>query len=276
MKLHKGDNVIMLSGKDGGKKGKVIKTIPSSSLVIVEGLNLIKRHLRARKQGQKGQIISKERAVNVSSVALICKSCGKKTRVGHKIDGGIIISLNKMPRLLDKYRKDVIPTIMDSFKIENIMAVPKVEKVIIHVGIGRVSKDSVFVEKITRDLSIMSGQKPVFRKARKSIAGFKTREGMNIGLMVTLRGARMYDFIDRLVNVALPRSRDFRGIDPKNFDKGGNLNMGIKEHSIFPEIQYETLKDIFGIEITVVTNMRDREQGIKLLKELGFPIKEKS
>src|SRR3990167_3133213 len=178
-----------------------------------------------------------------------------------------------MSSLLIKYRKEVIPTMQAKFGIKNIMAVPKIDKVVINVGIGKVAKDDKFIEKVVRDLGLLSGQKPVFRKAKKSISGFKTREGMKIGLMVTLRGKRMYDFIDRLIHVALPRSKDFRGIDSKNFDKTGNLNLGIKEHSIFPEIHYETLKDIFSLQITVVSTVGNREQGIEMLKLMGFPIR---
>ena len=178
-----------------------------------------------------------------------------------------------MSSLLAKYRKEVIPAMQKKFGIENIMAVPKVVKIVINVGIGKAIKDNKFVEKVERDLGLLSGQKPVFRKAKQSISGFKIREGMNVGLMVTLHGKRMYDFIERLINVALPRSRDFRGIDLKNFDKMGNLNLGIKEHSIFPEIHYESLKDIFGLEITIVTTAKDREKGIELLRLMGFPIK---
>ena len=159
------------------------------------------------------------------------------------------------------------------FGIDNIMAVPKIEKAVINTGIGKFTKDDKFIEKIVRDLGLVSGQKPVFRKAKQSISGFKTRQGMNIGLTVTLRGKRMYDFLDRLIHVALPRSKDFRGIDSKHFDQNGNLNLGIKEHSIFPEIHYESLKDIFSLEVTVVTTAGDRERGIELLKLMGFPIK---
>lgn len=178
-----------------------------------------------------------------------------------------------MSSLIQKYRKEVIPAMQKKFGIENIMAVPKIDKVVINVGIGKVTKDDKFVEKIVRDLGLLSGQKPVFRKAKQSISGFKSRQGMNIGLVVTLRGKRMYDFVDRLIHVALPRSKDFRGIEQKNFDKSGNLNLGIKEHSIFPEIHYESLKDIFGLEVTVVTTARDREKGVELLRLMGFPIK---
>ena len=180
-----------------------------------------------------------------------------------------------MSSLLQKYRKEIIPAMQAKFSIKNIMAVPKIEKVVVNVGIGKFTKDDKFVERIQRDLGLLSGQKPVFRKARQSIAGFKSREGTNIGMTVTLRGKRMYDFIDRLINVALPRSKDFRGLDPKNFDKMGNLNLGIKEHSIFPEIHYESLKDIFSLEVTITTTAKNREMGEELLRLIGFPLKKK-
>src|SRR3989338_3978517 len=178
-----------------------------------------------------------------------------------------------MSRLLQKYRKEVIPAMQKEFNIANVMAVPKVEKVVVNIGIGRVAKDDKVTERIAKDLTVISGQKPVFRKAKKSISGFKSREGMKVGISVTLRGKRMYDFLDRLISIALPRSKDFRGIETKNFDKMGNLNFGIKESSIFPEINYENVKDIFGLEVTVVTTAKNREKGVELLKQLGFPIK---
>ncbi|HXK40936.1 MAG TPA: 50S ribosomal protein L5 [Candidatus Paceibacterota bacterium] len=178
-----------------------------------------------------------------------------------------------MSRLIKKYRKEVIPAMQKEFGIKNVMAVPKVDKVVINVGIGKVLKDEKAVEKIVQDVTRLTGQKPVFRKAKRSIASFKIREGMNVGLSATLRGERMYDFIDRLVSIALPRSKDFRGIDTKNFDKNGNLNLGIKESSIFPEVTYETLKDIFSLEVTVATTARDQQKGIALLRSLGFPIR---
>jgi large subunit ribosomal protein L5 len=153
------------------------------------------------------------------------------------------------------------------------MAVPRIEKVIIGVGIGRVVKEPKLLERIEKDLAKISGQKPALKKAKKSIAGFKIREGMDVGIMVTLRGSRMYDFIDRLIAVALPRSRDFRGLDPKSFDQRGNLNIGIKEQNIFPEVSYESLKDIFSLQVTVTTNSKKREEGVELLKLFGFPIK---
>ena len=178
-----------------------------------------------------------------------------------------------MSRLLQKYRKEVVPALQKEFGVKNVMAVPKVEKVVVSTGIGKIVKDEKTIEKIVNDLAKLTGQKSVYRKAKKSIASFKVREGVNIGIMVTLRGKRMYDFMDRLISVALPRSKDFRGIDTNNFDKNGNLNLGIKESSIFPEVTYETLKDVFGLEVTVVTTARDKEKGIALLKLMGFPVR---
>ncbi len=179
------------------------------------------------------------------------------------------------PRLLEKYRKEVIPAMREKFGYESVMAVPKIEKVVVNAGFGRkaVAKETAAIEKIEKDLAKLTGQKPAVRKAKKSISGFKVRQGMAIGAMVTLRGKRMYDFIDRLVSIALPRSRDFHGLDPKSFDKEGSLSVGIKEHSIFPEIAYESLKDIFGLEISVVTTAKSKEEGAELLKLMGFPIR---
>ncbi len=159
------------------------------------------------------------------------------------------------------------------FKISNVMAVPKVKKVTINIGIGRIHKDQKAIDRIVHDLELLSGQKPVFRNAKKSIASFKMREGVPVGVSVTLRGKRMYDFIDRLVNIALPRSKDFRGIEQKNFDAAGNLNLGIRESSIFPELNYENSKDIFSLQVTVTTSAKNRAEGVVLLKNMGFPIK---
>jgi len=159
------------------------------------------------------------------------------------------------------------------FSIDNVMAVPKIEKVTVNVGVGRIHKDDAAIERIAKDIGMLAGQKPVLRNAKKSIASFKLREGAPVGVSVTLRGGRMWDFIDRLVNIALPRSKDFRGIEQKNVDASGNLNLGIKESSIFPELNYENSKDIFSLQITITTTARTKEQGIALLKNMGFPIK---
>lgn len=175
-------------------------------------------------------------------------------------------------RLLTKYRKEVIPAMRKKFGYKNIMQVPKVEKVVLNIGTGQYVKEAKMLEKIEKDLAVLAGQKPIPTVAKKSIASFKIRQGMPIGYKVTLRKSKMYDFIDRLISIAFPRTRDFRGLDPKSFEKGV-FSVGIAEHSIFPEISFETLKDIFGLEISVVTNAKNKEEAKELLKLIGFPIK---
>jgi large subunit ribosomal protein L5 len=182
---------------------------------------------------------------------------------------------SEQPRLLEKYLKDVIPAMRKEFGYKNVMAVPKIEKAVVNVGFGKkaVIKDTKSIEKIEQDLAKLTGQKPSVRAAKKSISGFKLREGLEVGAMVTLRGRRMYDFIDRLISIALPRSRDFHGLDQKSFDKAGNFSMGLKEHNIFPEISYESLKDIFSLQVTIATTAKTKKEGELLLRLMGFPIK---
>ncbi len=180
-----------------------------------------------------------------------------------------------MSRFAEKYRKEAIPALQKEFGIGNAMAVPKITKITVNTGMGRVAaaKDTKTIEKMERDIGLLTGQKPVYRKAKEPISSFKIRQGMAIGLSVTLRGKRMGDFFDRLVSIALPTSKDFRGVELKNIDNHGNLNLGVKEHNIFPEVTYETLKDIFGLQVTITTNAKNRERGIALLRYLGFPLK---
>jgi len=182
-------------------------------------------------------------------------------------------------KLLEKYKKEVIPAMMTKFNFKSVMAVPKIEKVIVNSGFGRMITEKTSDEQkkicdaILNDLSLIAGQKPTLTRAKKSISTFKIREGLPVGARVTLRGKKMMDFLERLINIALPRSRDFRGIEQKSIDKKGNLTTGIKEHICFPEVSPEKVKTIFGFEVTVVTTTKKREEGIELFKLLGFPIK---
>ena len=178
-----------------------------------------------------------------------------------------------MSRLKEKFEKEVLPKLKDEFGIENNFAVPRIKKVVLNTGIGRITKDSALVEGIFNDMERIAGQRPVYTQARKSIASFKVREGMNIGIKVTLRGKRMYDFIDRLISLSLPRTRDFKGIDPKCIDQAGNMTIGIREQIVFPEVNQETARGIFGLEITIVLNNYDKEVAKRLYKLLGFPLK---
>src|SRR3989338_4331095 len=177
-----------------------------------------------------------------------------------------------MSRLQQKYRKEVIPAMKEKFGYRNDLAVPRIEKVVVNSGIGRVQNDQKAREEIAKDLALITGQKPAVRRAKKAIAAFKTRKGMIVGLVTTLRGERMYDFLERLISIALPRGRDFRGLKKESIDKNGNLTIGIKEKIIFPEISAESAKSIFGLEVCVKTTAKTKEEGRELLKLMGFPI----
>lgn len=176
-----------------------------------------------------------------------------------------------MPQLQEKYKKEVVPALQKRFGYASMMAVPKIEKVVVHIGVGRMRDEKQQAE-VQKYLMLITGQKSAPRAAKKAIASFKTRKGLIIGYQVTLRAIRMYDFLSRLIDVGLPRTRDFRGIDEKSFDQKGNLTIGIKEHIIFPEMMGEDYHLLFGFEVTVVTTASKREEGVELLKLMGFPL----
>ena len=176
-----------------------------------------------------------------------------------------------MARLKDFYKEQVVPQLVSKFNYKNVMQVPKLEKIVINVGAGEARDNSKVINSILEDLSAITGQKPVVCTARKSVANFKVREGMKIGAKVTLRGEKMYEFIDRLFNLALPRVRDFRGINPKSFDGRGNYNMGIKEQLIFPEIEYDKIDKIRGMDVSISTTANTDEDARELLTLMGAP-----
>jgi len=178
-----------------------------------------------------------------------------------------------MARLLQKYRKEVIPLMMEHFSYRNKMEVPKLEKIVVNVGMGKATQDVKLLDVASKEIAAITGQRPVITKAKRSIAGFKLRQGMPIGCMVTLRGERMYEFLDRLMNVALPRIRDFKGVSPKAFDGRGNYTIGIKEQLIFPEIDYDKVVSVHGMDITIVTTAKTDEEGKALLSFLGMPFR---
>ena len=175
--------------------------------------------------------------------------------------------------LKEQYKKDVIPALKEELGIQNIMDVPKISKVIVNVGYGRHAKDKGYIENVGKTLELITGQKPVINKAKKSISNFKIREGMMIGSSVTLRGDKMYDFLYRLINITLPRVRDFRGISPKSFDGRGNYTLGFKENIAFPEISVEGSDKIHGLQVIVSTTAQKDVDGRALLTKLGFPFK---
>jgi len=171
----------------------------------------------------------------------------------------------------DFYRQDAAPALMKKFGYKSVMQVPKIDKIVVNVGCGEARDNSKIIDAITADLSAITGQKPIICKARKSVANFKLREGMNIGMKVTLRGDRMYEFLDRLFNVALPRVRDFRGINANSFDGRGNYNMGLREQLIFPEINYDKIDKVRGMDICFVTTAKTDEEARELLSLMGAP-----
>lgn len=174
-------------------------------------------------------------------------------------------------RLEERYTKEIKDALMKKFEYKSVMQIPKLDKVVINIGLGEAKENSKAIDYAMNDLALITGQKPIITKARKSVAQFKVREGMNIGCKVTLRGAKMYEFVDRLFNAALPRVRDFRGINPNSFDGRGNYSMGIKEQLIFPEIDYDKIDKIRGMDIIFVTTAQNDEEARELLTLMGAP-----
>ncbi|NLK07777.1 MAG: 50S ribosomal protein L5 [Firmicutes bacterium] len=179
-----------------------------------------------------------------------------------------------MSRLKEKYRNEAVPALMEKFNYKNIMMVPKVDKITVNMGVGAAVDDAKAMDAAVKDLSLITGQKPIITRAKKSVAAFKVREGMPVGCMVTLRGDRMYDFLDKLINATLPRVRDFRGLSPRSFDGRGNYTLGIREQIIFPEISYDDVERVQGMNIVIRTTAETDEEGLEMLRSLGMPFRE--
>ena len=179
-----------------------------------------------------------------------------------------------MTRLLDLYKNNITSDLMSRLKINNIHEVPKIKKIVLNMGIGEAKEDSKLTDKAVEDLTLISGQKAIKTKAKKAISGFKIRSGMPLGAMVTLRNKIMYEFLDRLINIALPRIRDFRGLNSKSFDGNGNFSIGIKEHIIFPEINFDKIDKVRGLDITICTSAKSNNESLELLKSFNMPFKD--
>jgi large subunit ribosomal protein L5 len=184
------------------------------------------------------------------------------------------MSTTTAPRLKERYKSEVTALLQKEFNFENTMQIPTLSKIVVNMGVGEAAKDSKLIEGAIRDLTTITGQRPLVTKARKSIANFKLREGQPIGAHVTLRGDRMWEFMDRLLSVSLPRIRDFRGLSPKQFDGSGNYTFGLTEQVVFPEIEQDKLDRVRGMDITIVTSAKNDNEGRALLKALGFPFKD--
>ena len=178
-----------------------------------------------------------------------------------------------MARLKERYREEITPALKERFEIQNPMRIPKLEKIVVNMGVGEAAQDSRRLDGAMEDLARITGQKPQLRRARKSIAGFKIRDGMPVGARVTLRGDRMWEFLDRLITIALPRVRDFRGISPRSFDGRGNFALGLREQTIFPEISYDSIDTTRGLDVAVVTTAETDEEARELLRMLGMPFR---
>ncbi len=180
------------------------------------------------------------------------------------------------PRLLERYRQEIVPTLMEKFKLKNRLQTPRLTKVVINMGIGAGAQDIKVIEQAAQELGAITGQRPVLTRAKKAISHFKIREGQPVGVKVTLRRARMYEFLDRLLNVAMPRMRDFRGVSLDGFDGGGNYAMGLTEQLIFPEIDYDKVNRVQGMDVVICTTAKSKEETLELLKSLGMPFKQDS
>ena len=200
------------------------------------------------------------------------RKTAKKDAAPQQLDEGSEESKFR-PRLRDMYQEKVVPALMKEFGYKNVMQVPRLERVVLNVGMGEAIQNVKLLESAVTELGTITGQKPVVTRAKKAIAGFKLRQGLPIGAKVTLRSRRMYEFVDRLVSLALPRIRDFRGVSPKAFDGRGNYTLGLKEQLIFPEIKYDEVASIHGMDITIVTTARTNDEGKALLKHLGMPFR---
>lgn len=179
-----------------------------------------------------------------------------------------------VPRLLAKYRSEVVPRMMKAFNYKNVMEVPRIEKVVVNIGVSEAKQDIKYLDAAINELALITGQRPVLKRAKKSVAGFKVRKGMPVACTVTLRGAKMWEFLDRLISLALPRIKDFQGVSRKGLDGRGNYNLGLREQLIFPEIEYDDIMRIRGMNVSITTTAKTDEEAYGLLKELGMPFRQ--
>ena len=290
-KIKKGDNVVVLAGRDKGKRGDVTRVFADH--VLVAGVNQVKKHQRPNPmKGEQGGIVTKEMPIHISNVAIWNPVTKKGDRIGLRLargrPQGALLQVQRradrrlidenaremtMARLREIYKKEIVPALTKQFGYKSVMEVPRVSKVVLNMGVGEAVGDKKLLENAAADMQKIAGQKPVITKARKAIAAFKIREGYPIGCMVTLRENRMYEFLDRLISIALPRVRDFRGVSGRSFDGRGNFNMGVKEQIIFPEIEYDKIDAMRGMNITITTTAKTDAEAKALLAAFRFPFK---
>ena len=280
MKLKKGDLVKVITGKDKDKEGKILTVNKKNHTALVEGINMMTKHTKPSAANQNGGIIHKEAPIDLSNLMYVDKN-GKPTRIGFTMQGdkkvriakstGEVRRPKKLSRYKEMYSNEVVAAMVKKFGYKNTLQVPKLDKIVINMGIGEAKENAKILEAAMKDLEIISGQKPIITKAKNSIANFKIRQGMPIGCKVTLRGEKMYEFLDRLVNLALPRVRDFRGVNPNSFDGRGNYALGIREQIIFPEIEFDKVDKVRGMDIIFVTTAKTDEEARELLALFNMP-----
>ncbi|MCL4153281.1 UNVERIFIED_CONTAM: hypothetical protein GTU68_013816 [Idotea baltica] len=266
-KIKRDDEVVVIAGKDKGKRGKV-QRILEDGRVIVSGVQMIKKHQKPNPQLEiPGGIIEKEAPIAVSNIAIVNPETNKADRVGYKVlDDGKKVRVYKS-------NDEIAPKLKEELALDNVMEVPKITKITLNMGVGEALGDKKVLEHAVKDMEAISGQKVVVTKARKSVAGFKVREDWPIGCKVTLRSDRMYEFLERFVGIAIPRIRDFRGISPKQFDGRGNFSMGVTEQIIFPEIDYDKVDALRGLDICITTTAKTDDEGRALLRAFNFPLR---
>ena len=249
-KLHvkKGDIVLVLSGNDKGKQGKILRVDVKKSRAIVEGVRIISKHTRPNAEHPQGGIIKQEAPIHISN-------------------------MNYQPRLRGQYKSEIVPALMEEFHYKSVMQVPRLLKISLNQGIGAALVDKKLIDVGVEEMSAITGQKAVPTISKHDVSNFKLRRGNPIGVHVTLRGDKMYEFLERLVCVALPRVRDFRGISDKGFDGRGNYSFGVTEQIIFPEIDIEKVVKMNGMNITFVTSAKTDQEALALLKHFGLPFK---
>ena len=282
--------MVVRTGKDRGKRGRVLRVLAEKNRVVVEGVNMIKRHTRPNPQKNiKGGIVEREAPIHASNVMLLDPDTNEADarRASRRCPTGAGCAsaaraarwwTNEGPADEPPARalrqSDVVPALQKEFGYKNVNAVPKITKVVVNMGLGEATQNAKIVDTGADELARITGQKAAVRRAKKSIAQFKVRQGMPIGAMVTLRGERMYEFLDRLMNISLPRVRDFRGVSPKGFDGRGNFTLGLRDQLIFLEIDYLKVDKARGMNVSVATTAKTDEEARKLLQLLGMPFRQ--
>jgi len=270
-KIKKGDQVIVVTGRDKGKTGEVLQ-IMSDGRALINNVNVVKKHTKPNPMaGVTGGILEKEAPIQVSNIAIFNPTSSKADKVRIEGEG----KDKHRVRLQEHYVKNVVPQLQEKFNYSSAMEMPRITKISLNMGLGEAVTNKKIVDSAVADLEAIAGQKPVVCLARKSVAAFKIRDGWPIGAKVNLRRDRMYEFLDRLISVAIPRIRDFRGLNAKSFDGRGNYTFGLKEQIVFPEIDYDKVDALRGMDVTITTSAKTNEEAEALLRAFNFPLRTK-